>query len=216
MIQKSDIRKFGSGNPGTTNMFRVYGLRMGFLTFACDCGKGVICCVVSRAIFNRFGADVGLQAAYFSGLFAVVGHVFPVLYRFRGGKGVATGMGVMFALQPVLMLCCLIPIATVILLTDRMSVMSLLFSVFVIVWSWVMLLDDIGLFCCAAITLTFAIVIFAHRRNIVRLFTGKENRIGMRKALLGRSEHRLRELKEREERRSAADNGSNADDKKEE
>ena len=169
LIKKTDVRNCGSGNPGTTNMFRVFGLRMGFLTFVCDCLKGVICCLVARFALSSLGADASLQAQYLAGLFAVLGHVFPAIYRFKGGKGVATSIGVVACVQPILLLCCILPMFVIILLTDRMSVMSLIFSVFMIVWTWTMLREAIGLFCCVALTVIFAVVIFAHRHNIVCL-----------------------------------------------
>ena len=111
------------------------------------------------------------------------------------------------------MLCCVLPMLAIILLTDRMSVMSCLYSVFMIVWCWTVLLPSIGLFCCTGFTIMFIIVLFAHRHNIVRVFTGKESRLGIRKALRGKGEHHLQELKEREERKNAEkeNNGINGD-----
>ncbi|MDE7454794.1 MAG: glycerol-3-phosphate 1-O-acyltransferase PlsY [Clostridia bacterium] len=212
LIKKKDVRKCGSGNPGTTNMFRVFGLRMGVLTFVCDALKGVVCCLPTYYLLKLVGDEVAMQAEYFAGLFVILGHVFPALHRFRGGKGVATSIGVMFCVQPILMLCCVLPMLVVVLLTDRMSVMSLLYSVFMIVWCWTMLLPSIGLFCCVALTVMFALVIFAHRHNIVRLCTGKENSMGIRRALRGKGDHHLQELKEREEKKNAV-NAEN--DKKE-
>ena len=198
LIKKSDVRDYGSGNPGTTNMFRVYGLRMGTLTFLCDALKGVVCCLVGKAIFKSFGgADAATTAGYLAALFATWGHVFPVFYRFRGGKGVATSIGSMFALQPLFMVCCLVPFIAILLISDRVSVMSLALAFFVIVWSWVVwgvgfnahpIYKSIDLFCCVLVTLLFATVIFAHRHNIVRICTGKEARTGLRKALRGKSD----------------------------
>lgn len=214
LIKKTDVRNCGSGNPGTTNMFRVFGLRMGALTFACDCLKGVVCCLVARFSLISLGAEASSQAQYLAGLFAVVGHIFPAMYRFRGGKGVATAIGVVSCTQPILMLCCLLPMVLIILLTDRMSVMSLLLSIFMIVWSWTKLLPSIGLFCCTALTIIFALVIFSHRENIVRIFTGQEKSLGFRRALRGKGDHHLQELKEREERRKAANNGDGENTKK--
>lgn len=209
VIQKKDVRTCGSGNPGTTNMFRVFGLRMGALTFVCDCMKGVVCCLVARFALVSLGDAASMQAQYLAGLFAVLGHVFPAVYRFRGGKGVATAMGVMFCTQPILMLCCIAPIVLVILISDRMSVMSLLFAAFMIVWTWTMLYPSIDVFCCVAVTVIFVVVIFAHRHNIVRIFSGNEKRLGVRKALRGKSEHRLRQLVERKARKIAKSNQNN-------
>ena len=198
LIKKGDVRDYGSGNPGTTNMFRVYGLSMGVLTFVCDVLKGVLCSLLGYVIFNGFG---GVQAAttagYIAAIFATWGHVFPVFYKFRGGKGVATCIGAMFVLQPLFSLCCLVPCIVVLLLSDRVSVVSLLLSLFVIVWSWLdwalnftsgVIYKSIDLFCCVLLTVMFATVIFAHRHNIVRIFTGKELPTGFRKALRGKAD----------------------------
>lgn len=217
-IKKTDVRSCGSGNPGTTNMFRVFGLRMGALTFVCDCLKGVVCCLAAKYALMSLGDEASLQAQYLAGLFAVLGHVFPALYRFRGGKGVAAAIGVSLCTQPILMLCCLLPIAIVILISDRMSVMSLLYSAFMIVWCWTVLLGQIGVFCCVVWTVMFAVVIFAHRNNIVRILTGKESKIGLRKALRGKGDHHLKELEERRAKKAQmaeekkADEANNKDD----
>lgn len=206
LIKKSDVRSVGSGNPGTTNMYRVFGLRMGALTLACDVLKGVICCLVTFFSMRTLGEEAALQAEYLAGLFAVLGHVFPALYRFKGGKGVATTIGVMFCVQPILMACCVLPMIAIILFTDRMSVMSLLLSVFMIIWTWTVLLSQIGLFCCVMLTVMFVVVIFAHRHNLIRLFTGKENSMGIRRALRGKGDHHLQELREREAKKQAERN----------
>ena len=187
LIKKRDVREYGSGNPGTTNMYRVFGVKMGALTLFCDCLKGLVCCLVTRFACASLGAQAVMQLMCFSGLFAVLGHVFPAIYRFRGGKGVATSIGAMFVIQPILMACCVLPMIIVILVTDRMSVMSLLLSVFMIVWTWTMLLPRTDAFSCACITVIFVIVIFAHRNNIVRIFRGRENAMGIIKSLRGKA-----------------------------
>ena len=199
LFKKSDVRDYGSGNAGTTNMFRVYGLRMGTLTFICDTLKGVACVLISELIFKSAGCSqqAVTTAGYIAGLFAVLGHVFPVYYRFRGGKGVATSIGVTFSLQPMLALCLVLPCIIIVLISDRVSVMSLVLAIFMIVWSWVawhvnyaweVMYKNIDAFCCMITTIMFAVVIFAHRQNIVRIFTGKEKRTGLRKALRGKSD----------------------------
>lgn len=187
LFKKEDIRKYGSGNPGTTNVFRVFGLRMGVLTLVFDALKGVMCSLAALLIFRNFGEDVGYTAGYLAELFAVIGHVFPVFYKFRGGKGFATALGASFVMQPVLTACCILPIVALILITDRMAVAGLVWALFMIIWTWAVLLPEIGVFCCLAITLTFAIIIFAHRHNIVRICTGKELKTGVRLALRGKS-----------------------------
>lgn len=198
LFKKGDVRNYGSGNPGTTNMFRVYGLRLGALTFVCDSLKGVICSLVPKLIFNHlFGPSAAVTAGYIGGMCAVLGHVFPVFYGFRGGKGVAAVVGLTFVMQPFLALSLVVPCCAIILLTDRVSVMSLFLSVFMILWSWLtwhfgadmgLFYKTTDLFCTIIITVTFAMVIFAHRHNIVRLCTGKEKPTGLRKALRGKSD----------------------------
>lgn len=199
LFKKSDVRDYGSGNAGTTNMFRVYGLRMGALTFVCDAMKGVACCLLSKLIFKSAGCveQAVTTAGYIAGLFAVLGHIFPAYLRFRGGKGVATSIGVTFSLQPMLALCLVLPCVIIILLSDRVSVMSLLLAIFMIVWSWVawyvnyaweILYINIDVFCCMLTTVMYGVVIFAHRQNIVNIFTGKEKPTGLRKALRGKSD----------------------------
>ena len=196
LIKKSDVRNYGSGNAGTTNMFRVYGLRMGALTYLCDTLKGVVCCVVAQLLFT-WGTPEATTAGYIAGLFAVLGHVFPAFYHFRGGKGVATSMGVIFTLQPIFSLCLVVPFCVILLISDRVSVASLVWAIFMIVWSWVVfalqcdfgiIYNDIDAFCCLLTTLIFTAVIFAHRKNILRIFTGKEKQTGLRKALRGKSD----------------------------
>ena len=196
LFKKSDVRDYGSGNAGTTNMFRVYGLRMGALTFLCDTMKGVACCLLARLIFCWSTVEA-TTAGYIAGLFAVLGHVFPVYLRFRGGKGVATSIGVTFCLQPLLALCLVVPCVAILLISDRVSIMSLLLALFMIVWSWVTwavgvawepIYRSIDAFCCLMTTVMFGVMIVAHRENIVRLFTGTEKRTGLRKALRGKSD----------------------------
>lgn len=198
-IKHEDIRQKGSGNAGTTNVFRVFGLRMGALTFLCDALKGVVVCVACLLIFKS--TNRALDFEYWAGIFVVLGHIFSVYNNFRGGKGVATSIGVCFVLHPILMLCCVIPICAVIFIVDRMSVMSLLFSVFMIVWHWTVLRESVGISACVFITIMFAFVIFAHRHNIVRIFTGKELRTGVRRKILRKDKKEARLLREAEERK---------------
>lgn len=189
LIKLQDIRNYGSGNAGTTNMFRVYGLPLGALTLLCDSLKSVVCILLTHWIFaDIVQPQAFVQLKYFAGLFAVIGHVLPVYYGFRGGKGVAAAIGCIFTLHPGLALCLLIPQILVILFTDRMSVSSLLLSLFMLVWTWVVLLKKTDLICAICFTLTFLLVIFAHKGNIVRLLNGKEKKTGVIKAITGKKD----------------------------
>ena len=99
-IRKKDIRKMGSGNPGTLNMSRNFGLKLGLLTFFLDIMKGVIptltayFVLIGRGYFDGTEFLVADLAIYLCGLCAVLGHIYPVVYKFKGGKGIATTIGV--------------------------------------------------------------------------------------------------------------------------
>ena len=198
LIKHKDIRQEGSGNAGTTNVFRVYGLRMGALTFLCDVLKGVVPTLLCMFIFRFTGREYDFM--YWAGLFVVIGHIFPAFHKLRGGKGVAASIGVCLVTQPIVTLCCVLPAVALIFILDRMSVMSILFSIFFIVWHWTMLLDEVGLCSCIFVTVMFCAVLFAHRHNIVRIFQGKEMRTGVRRKLLRKDKREARLERERLER----------------
>lgn len=103
-LKKRDIRTQGSGNPGTMNMTRTMGAKFGAITFFCDIVKGGLPAVVAWVIFRNYyfaGTTVAVAdfARYFCGMFVIIGHIFPVTMRFKGGKGIASTMGLfLFAL----------------------------------------------------------------------------------------------------------------------
>lgn len=101
-IKKNDIRKLGSGNPGTMNMSRNFGMLVGILTLVLDALKGVIPSLVGYFVFRGQFASKSLfefsdLAKYSFGLCAVLGHIYPVIYKFKGGKGIATTIGALLA-----------------------------------------------------------------------------------------------------------------------
>ena len=104
-IKNRDITKEGSGNPGTMNMSRTFGLKIGLLTFVLDILKGTLPTLATRLIFNNViflhsTLKVYLMAQYIAGFFVVLGHIFPIIYRFKGGKGIACTVGVFLVTQP--------------------------------------------------------------------------------------------------------------------
>ena len=149
-------------------------------------------------------ADVALTFAYWAGLFAVIGHIFPVFYNWWGGKGVATSIGVCFVVQPLLSLYCVLPLFLLVFVVDRMSVMSLTLAAFMIVWHWAVLAKSVGVVACTFVTVMFALVILAHRGNILRIVTGKEPKTGLRRKLL-RIDKREAKARLQEEQNSEKD-----------
>ena len=164
-----DIRTKGSGNAGTTNMLRVMGKKAALITLVIDVLKGVIAVVIGRAVGGE-----GL--AVLCGLFVFVGHIWPALFEFRGGKGIATGLGLLLAIKPMLGLICLAAAAVGLLLTRRVSVGSLLAAILLpFLGYW--LVPDYWFF-----LLIISIVIFIkHRSNIKRLLKGEEPKFNLKK-----------------------------------
>ncbi len=162
-----DIRAVGSGNPGASNVTRVLGWRKGMWVFVLDAAKGAFCAGAGLLLAGR-------PAGYALGAAAVVGHVFPVWYRFRGGKGVATGAGVFLVLLPVVSLVLGVVWAAVSKLTNKASLASIAIVVLVPVgvavarqtlWEVVATIG-VGL-----------LVMARHLGNIKRLITRREHAI---------------------------------------
>lgn len=114
LTKNIDIREYGSGNAGATNALRVLGKKLGALTFLLDILKGILAVVIGKYLL---GLDGGLLAS----IFVVLGHNFPVFLNFKGGKGVATSLGVLMILNWKIGLVCLIVGVTVIILTRYVS-----------------------------------------------------------------------------------------------
>lgn len=166
---KGDIRAIGSGNIGATNVLRTGSKPLAALTLLLDGGKG--------AAASLFMGQWGLDFALLAGLFAVIGHDFPVWLRFRGGKGVATTIGVLLALAwPVGLTTCAVWLATAVAFrySSLAALVSLAASPFMMFW-----LADTPR---TVIATLMALLAFArHSQNIVRLLKGEESRIGGKK-----------------------------------
>jgi len=162
-----DIRQYGSGNLGATNAFRVLGLKAGVGVFAADLLKGVVATLIGMWIAGDIGGLVG-------GLAAVLGHNWPVFLGFKGGKGVATSMGLIFTLFPWIGLILVIVGFIVILITRYVSLASLigsiLFPVLVAVFGY-------GSVYVIISVIMAGLAIFRHKSNIIRLVQGRENKI---------------------------------------
>lgn len=164
-----DIRREGSGNPGTTNVLRVMGKKAAVVTLLIDVAKGVAAVLIGRYIG-------GEPLAVVSGLAVFAGHIWPVCFQFKGGKGIATGLGILLAISPVIGLLCLAAAAAGFLISRRVSVGSLLAAASLPFLSWYFMPDYIVVFALMA-----AIVYIKHRSNIVRLLKGEEPRTSFKK-----------------------------------
>ena len=178
-----DIRTVGSGNIGATNVFRTLGPRLGVFTFALDAAKGVAAVAVVpqcvRAAAGAAGAPP-LGALVACAAAVMLGHAFPLFLGFRGGKGVATGLGLAIGLAPHSALLGLAVWAVVFAATRYVSVGSVCAAAVVGVAPWFLDRPADGgpgwTAVCAAISVLAALVVLKHRSNLVRLAHGTENR----------------------------------------
>ena len=175
-----DIRQSGSGGTGATNVSRRAGKAAGVFTLVLDALKGVIAVLIARALFAGVGPYADWLAAA-AGLAAIAGHIFPVWLRFRGGKGVATGVGVFFVLAPVALLCAGVLFVAIVALTRYVSLGSIIAAVTIplFVWLQAVFVEPVAdLRPLLAVSITGALLIlFAHRGNIGRLARGTESQI---------------------------------------
>lgn len=171
-----DIRTKGSKNAGTTNALRTFGFKAGLLTFLGDLLKGTIAVLVVIFVATQFDLDVDLSK-YIAALAVVCGHNWPVLLKFRGGKGVATTYGAMLAIAPLPTLFSMLFFIVIVIVTKYVSVASI-FGV--MLFPVLMYIKDDFSGVWITIILSF-LVIYKHRENIKRLIQGNENRLDLKK-----------------------------------
>ncbi|HCV1523250.1 TPA: glycerol-3-phosphate 1-O-acyltransferase PlsY [Staphylococcus aureus] len=172
---KKDIRQFGSGNTGATNSFRVLGLPAGFLVTFLDIFKGFI--TVFFPLWLPVHAD-GPISTFFTnglivGLFAILGHVYPVYLKFQGGKAVATSAGVVLGVNPILLLILAIIFFIVLKIFKYVSLASIVAAICCVIGS--LIIQDYILLVVSF--LVSIILIIRHRSNIARIFRGEEPKI---------------------------------------
>lgn len=167
-----DIRKYGSGNAGTTNAMRVLGKKAGVMTFLIDFLKGLAVTFIIGKVFGSTFVPLGI-------LGSVIGHDFPFYMNFRGGKGVATTLGALALFDFPLTLICYIVWVLGTVLTKMVSVGSILFFIsIIIVYTFMSQLTIVNIILVDTIAL---IGIVRHKDNIKRIIAGNENKIGGKK-----------------------------------
>ncbi len=183
-INHGDVTKSGSGNPGTLNTWRTFGFWPGFLTFLLDFLKGVVATLIAYLIFKNISGGNAEIAVYVAGSAVVLGHIYPVVFKFKGGKGIATSVGVFLVANWWVALICF-----------ALMVLGMLFvkyaSIFTI--GFVVVMSFIEVFLCSItnwvnyifISLILLLVVWAHRSNIKKLMQGKENKTELLAMLKG-------------------------------
>lgn len=171
---KDDITKHGSGNPGTLNTWRSYGFWPGILTFTLDMVKGIIPTLIAYLTFGHLGCNREI-ALYVAGFAVVLGHIFPILFKFKGGKGIATSIGVFLVAKWWVALILFIVMIVCMLFVKYASILTI---------GYVLVMSVVEICLCnpadwvnyILISGILALVLFAHRKNIQRLLAGKENK----------------------------------------
>jgi glycerol-3-phosphate acyltransferase PlsY len=185
LFRREDIRELGSGNIGATNVVRSGAKGLGILTLVLDLFKALS--AVFLAMHFAPGApgypsDLAVEA----GVAAVLGHVFPVWLGFKGGKGVASALGVFLAIAPMTALCALGVFVLVFLFTRMVSLASILAAVLLPLFAMLWMPDRSPVFIGGIIFLSL-LVVAKHHGNIARILQGTESRFGSKKSALGKS-----------------------------
>ena len=166
-LKGTDITKKGSGNPGTMNVLRSVGKLWGVLTFICDCSKGVIFAVIGMYWVGS------VDWLFILGVVTIIGHVLPVYSKFKGGKGVATSIGVFIVSYPVVGAVVLAVLIFMLLFIKYGFIGSITCISAITVYSCIVSRDNVAVIVCS-LTI-WAIVVVRHYSNIKRLIRGEEN-----------------------------------------
>lgn len=175
LIYKKDIRDFGSGNAGTTNMLRTFGKGAALLVLIIDILKGVFAALIGNSIAGGLGMLVG-------GLFAIFGHNWPVYFKFKGGKGILTSASVLFVIDWRIALLLTAIVLIIIAITRYVSLGSIIGCILAPFCFYFISnyrgIDSIQVL--AFITIIAALGIFRHRTNIKKLISGTESKLGQK------------------------------------
>jgi glycerol-3-phosphate acyltransferase PlsY len=184
IFRKEDIRETGSGNIGATNVLRTGSRWLGILTLVLDIGKGFLAVEIARHLTTGHHA---VEAGSIAAVFAVIGHVFTIWLQGKGGKGVATALGVFLALATLPAICSLIVFVVLTTTTRYVSLASMLAAASFPVWVWLgehffSINYGTGAIFMASTILVPAVILIKHRKNIDRLLHGTEYRFGSKES----------------------------------
>ena len=171
-----DVRKYGSKNAGMTNILRTYGKLPAFFTLLGDFLKGVLAVVIGRWIFLTMGITA-FDAGYVAGFFALLGHLYPVYFGFKGGKGVASTFGFILATSPQIALLAFFTWLIVAFVSRYSSLSAITAAVLTPIYAFFLTEPIYSIFYTAMALL----VLYRHHANIARLIQGKESKISFKK-----------------------------------
>lgn len=186
LLHHDDVREHGSGNAGSTNMLRTYGLKTALLTLFCDVMKGVLSTLLGLIVMPYYTGF-----AYISALCCMIGHAFPIYYGFKGGKCVATFAGAALVLNPPVWVLLILSFVLIVYISRYVSLGSVicaaLFPLLINFIPFISITLEDGTVAgtppagIIAATLMAVLVIVLHRKNIVRLWQGQESKISFKK-----------------------------------
>ena len=191
---KDDVRTHGSGNAGATNMLRTFGVKAAVLTMLGDMlkavvavGLGYLIVGVNAQVVEENGLSyhmVDQFGAAIAGLFVMLGHMFPIFFKFKGGKGVATSAMVILMISPIAFALCLLVFIIIVVGTKYVSLASVmgvsLYPIILNAWSRAYDPPRNATACMIAVVMA-VLVVFMHRENLKRLWNGKESKISLKK-----------------------------------
>ena len=182
-----DVRTRGSGNAGSTNVLRTAGKKVAIITLICDILKGVVAVLIGYIVgkLTKASVETSQMLILTAGVMAVLGHTFPIFFKFKGGKGVATSLGVLLMINWRIGLICLV-FALLIMAVSRMVSLgsisaAILFPVLCIFINenYLIKANHFGYILFGIILCL--LVVFNHRSNLKRIFNGKENKLSFKK-----------------------------------
>ncbi|WP_149241315.1 glycerol-3-phosphate 1-O-acyltransferase PlsY [Dyadobacter sp. 32] len=176
-----DVRKHGSGNAGATNTFRVLGKRAGTIVMLIDVLKGWTATCLASLLFymSTIGETELLMYKILFGIIAIVGHIFPVFVGFKGGKGIATLLGMVLAIHPEIALVCITIFILTLIASQYVSLSSILATLAFPVLSWLGVFGQPEPLLIVFGFVMFVLVVITHQKNIIRLLNGNENRVNL-------------------------------------
>lgn len=177
-ISGKDIRESGSGNAGATNMLRTHGKKMGVLTLLLDVLKGIIAIIIAMIVDKNIGANTGILS-YIAGVCVILGHNFPIYFGFKGGKGVATSLGVVLMLDWKVGLIVAVCAIAIMAITRYVSLGSILGGAAYIVVEIVkaIVTKNYNVIQLVCVVIIGGLLIARHHANIKRLLSGTENKL---------------------------------------
>ncbi|MBT3260826.1 glycerol-3-phosphate 1-O-acyltransferase PlsY [bacterium] len=167
-FKKTDLTKIGSGNLGATNVYRALGLKYAILVFFLDACKGYLPTLIAIKLINIPILNLGI------GIGAILGHSLPIFNKFKGGKSVATSLGVLFAIAPKIFII-LFPLGIIIIYFTKLVALATLIGCFlapILLYLFHYPTEYILFITCISI-----FIIYRHKKNLIRLFQGKENKV---------------------------------------